>query len=112
MSLIDINGESFYYSRTGADDAPVVIFSNSLGTASDMWQRQVEVLGQDFNIVNYDTRGHGRSVKNPGPYTIEQLGQDVVNLMDALSIQKAAFCGISMGGLIGQWLGVHVPERL
>lgn len=112
MSQIDIKGESFYYERTGADDAPVVIFSNSLGAASDMWQRQVAAFSQDFNVVNYDTRGHGRSIKSPGPYSIEQLGQDVLNLMDALGIKQAAFCGISMGGLIGQWLGVHAPERI
>lgn len=112
MSQIDIKGESFYYSRTGAHDAPVVIFSNSLGTASEMWQRQIAAFSQDFNVINYDTRGHGRSVKNAGPYTIDQLGQDVLNLMDALDIERAAFCGISMGGLIGQWLGVNAPGRI
>lgn len=112
MSQIDIKGESFYYTRTGAADAPVVIFSNSLGTASEMWQRQIDVFAQEFNVLNYDTRGHGRSVKNAGPYTIEQLGRDVLNLMDALNIEKAAFCGISMGGLIGQWLGVNAPDRI
>lgn len=112
MSQIDIKGESFYYTRTGAADAPVVIFSNSLGTASEMWQRQIDVFGQEFNVLNYDTRGHGRSVKNAGPYTIDQLGRDVLNLMDALNIEKAAFCGISMGGLIGQWLGVNAPDRI
>lgn len=112
MSQIDINGESFYYSRSGVQNGPVLIFSNSLGTASEMWKRQLPVFETDFSILNYDTRGHGRSVKNVGPYTIDQLGEDVIRLMDALDIEKAAFCGISMGGLIGQWLGVNAADRI
>lgn len=112
MSLIDIKNETFHYARSGPQGAPVVILSNSLGTSAGMWARQTEAFSQDFNVLNYDTRGHGRSVKNPGPYSIDQLGQDVLNLMDALDIEHAAFCGISMGGLIGQWLGVHASDRI
>ncbi len=112
MSLIDIKNEPFHYSRSGPQGAPVVILSNSLGTSAGMWVRQVEAFSQDFNVLTYDTRGHGRSVKNPGPYSIDQLGQDVLNLMDTLDIEHAAFCGISMGGLIGQWLGIHASDRI
>lgn len=112
MSLITIDNEPFHYSRAGASDAPVVILSNSLGTSSGMWKRQVAVFSQDFNVVTYDTRGHGRSVKSPGPYSVAQLGEDVLRLMDKLDVPQAAFCGISMGGMIGQWLGVHASDRI
>lgn len=112
MSLITIDNEPFNYSRAGAPDAPVLILSNSLGASNVMWKRQLKALSQDFNVVTYDTRGHGQSVKTTGPYTVAQLGQDVLNLMDKLGISRAAFCGISMGGMIGQWLGVHASDRL
>lgn len=112
MSLITIDNEPFNYSRAGVPDAPVLILSNSLGASNVMWKRQLDALSQDFNVVTYDTRGHGQSVKTTGPYTVAQLGQDVLNLMDKLDISRAAFCGISMGGMIGQWLGVHASDRI
>src|SRR5690606_38626966 len=76
-----------------------------------MWQPQIEFFQQDYFVICYDTRGHGASSAPQGPYSLEQLGQDVVNLLDHLNIQKAAFCGISMGGLTGQWLAINKPER-
>ena len=75
-----------------------------------MWQPQIEHFQQDYYVC-YDTRGHGASSAPQGPYSLEQLGQDVVSLLDHLNIAKAAFCGISMGGLTGQWLAIHKPER-
>ncbi|MFV5463638.1 3-oxoadipate enol-lactonase, partial [Acinetobacter sp. 207] len=88
-----------------------LIFSNSLGTNFKMWQAQIDFFQQDFFVICYDTRGHGASSAPQGPYSIDQLGQDVVNLLDHLNVEKAAFCGISMGGLTGQWLAIHRPER-
>ena len=96
----------------GAGDAPVVVLSNSLGTDLSMWDAQVPALTAHFRVLRYDTRGHGASAVTPGPYSIEQLGRDVVGLLDGLDIERALFCGLSMGGMTGMWLGVNAPERL
>lgn len=96
----------------GPVDAPVLVFSNSLGTTLEMWDAQAARFATDYRVLRYDTRGHGGSVVSPGPYSLDQLGGDVVALLDALDIARASFCGISMGGLIGLWLGVHAGDRL
>ena len=77
-----------------------------------MWDELVPYLLPYFRVLQYDTRGHGRSEYTPGPYSVDLLGQDVIDLLDQLKIDKVHFCGLSMGGLIGQWLGIHHPERL
>ena len=112
MATLGINGEVFGYQLDGNEQAPVLVLSNSLGTTRDMWSRQVDHLCKSHRVLRYDTRGHGESASNPGPYRLEQLGRDVLNLLDALHIETFSFCGISMGGLIGQWLGIHAGERL
>jgi 3-oxoadipate enol-lactonase len=89
-----------------------IVFSNSLGTDLTMWDKQIELLGKEFNILRYDTRGHGKSEVPAGEYSIEMLGSDVLDLLDHLKIEKVNFCGLSIGGLTGQWLGIHAPERL
>lgn len=99
------------YHTFGDAAKPALVFSNSLGTNFKMWQPQIDHFQQDFFVICYDTRGHGASSAPQGPYTLDQLGQDVVNLLDHLNIEKAAFCGISMGGLTGQWLAINKPER-
>ncbi|KPM48912.1 bifunctional 3-oxoadipate enol-lactonase/4-carboxymuconolactone decarboxylase PcaDC [Jiulongibacter sediminis] len=99
------------YKLEGTPNSPVLIFSNSLGSTMDMWEELVPFLLPYFRVLRYDTRGHGGSPVTTEPYTIDQLGQDVIDLMDRLSIEKAFFCGLSMGGLIGQWLGIHRPKR-
>ncbi len=100
------------YALSGPADAPVVMFSNSLGTNFRMWDAQAAVLEKSFRVLLYDTRGHGRSQNSPGPYTIEQLGRDALELLDRLGMRQVSFCGLSMGGMIGMWLGIHAPERL
>lgn len=95
----------------GPDDAPVLVFSNSLGTTLDMWDAQAAHFATDYRVLRYDTRGHGGSVVSNGPYSLEQLGGDVVALLDALEIARANFCGISMGGLTSLWLGVYAGDR-
>lgn len=100
------------YTTTGPDGAPAIILSNSLGTTLDMWAPQVDALSERYRVVRYDTRGHGGSFAPPGAYTLDMLGRDVLTVLDALDIERAHFCGISMGGLTGQWLGVHAPERI
>ncbi|WP_453955939.1 3-oxoadipate enol-lactonase [Acinetobacter baumannii] len=91
-------------------DAPVLVFSNSLGTDHGMWQSQLNELKSHFNVITYDTRGHGES-DVISDTTLQNLAEDVVRLLDHLNISKAAFCGISMGGLTGQWLAIHCPNR-
>lgn len=112
MPIANINGASIHYRTDGARDLPCLVFSNSLGTDLGMWQAQASALAQRFHVVRYDTRGHGLSGSPPGPYSIAQLGGDVVALLDYLAIGKAHFCGLSMGGVTGQWLGVHAAQRL
>ena len=96
----------------GPEDAPVLVFSNSLGTTYEMWNTQAQAFASHYRVLRYDTRGHGGSVVNPGPYTFQQLGGDVLAILDALKIERAHFCGISMGGLTGLWLGVHAGTRM
>lgn len=111
MPTFTSNDAQINYQTFGDASKPALIFSNSLGTKYSMWQPQIEHFQQDHYVICYDTRGHGASSAPQGPYSLEQLGQDVVNLLDHLDIAKAAFCGISMGGLTGQWLAIHKPER-
>lgn len=77
-----------------------------------MWDPVARILTRRFRVLRYDTRGHGESATPPGPYDVAMLGRDVLGLLDALAIPRAHFCGLSMGGLIGQWLGIHAPERM
>jgi 3-oxoadipate enol-lactonase len=111
MTYAKVNGARFHYQLDGATNAPVVVFSNSLGTNLSMWDAQIPVLAQKFRVLRYDSRGHGMSDVTPGPYTIETLGRDVVGLLDALQIPSPHYCGLSVGGLIGQWLGLNSPKR-
>ena len=105
------NDAEINYQTFGDASQPAIIFSNSLGTQFNMWQPQIRFFEKKFYVICYDTRGHGASSAPQGPYSIEQLGTDVVHLLDHLNIEKASFCGISMGGLTGQWLAIHHPER-
>jgi 3-oxoadipate enol-lactonase len=100
-----------HYELTGGQ-GPVLIFSNSLGTDFSMWDPQMAELAQHFRILRYDTRGHGQSSVTAGDYTIEQLGRDVLGLLDTLKVERVHFCGLSMGGAIGIWMGIHAPNRL
>ena len=112
MAFIDLNGQHFHYRFDGPPDAPVLMLSNSLGTDLTMWNPQVEHFARRFRVLRYDTRGHGASAVTAGPYTIAQLGGDVLALLDALKIGRVRFCGLSMGGATGMWLAAHAPERL
>jgi 3-oxoadipate enol-lactonase / 4-carboxymuconolactone decarboxylase len=100
------------YKIQGTPNSPVLIFSNSLGSEMMMWDELIPYLLPYFRVLQYDTRGHGKSPQTAeGGKTIAELGQDVINLMDNLSIETAYYCGLSMGGLIGQWLGINHPNR-
>ena len=112
MAQVQLTDGVLNYQLEGPEHLPVLVLSNSLGTDLHMWDTQVPALTAHFRVLRYDTRGHGGSLVTPGPYSIEQLGQDVVALLNALKIERAHFCGLSMGGLIGQWLGINAGERL
>jgi 3-oxoadipate enol-lactonase len=108
----EVDGIGLHYRTDGERGKPCLVLSNSLGTDLSMWEAQAAALAGDFFVVRYDTRGHGQSASGGAPFGIERLGLDVVALLDHLDIARAAFCGISMGGLTGQWLGIHQPQRL
>ena len=95
----------------GPETAPVLILSNSLGTDHGMWEPQMAEFTKHFRVVRYDRRGHGKSGTPTPPYTMEQLGRDVLAIMDGLNIKRANWCGLSMGGMVGQWLGANAPDR-
>jgi 3-oxoadipate enol-lactonase len=111
MAFISLGDVRTRYELTDIDRT-VLVFSNSLGTDISMWEPQMPELSKQFRILRYDTRGHGQSSVTPGDYTIEQLGRDVIALLDALQLDRVNFCGLSMGGMIGMWLGIHAPKRL
>ncbi|RZU24339.1 3-oxoadipate enol-lactonase [Kribbella rubisoli] len=100
------------YVETGPADAPVVLLGSSLGANQTMWAPQVDVLAKRFRVIAFDHRGHGESEVPEGPYTIDDLGGDVVELLDTLEIEQASYVGISLGGSVGLWLAQHAPERL
>ena len=112
MPKVEVNGARLFYTLSGKTDAPVLMMSNSLGTTLDMWQPQLETMESGFHLLRYDMRGHGNSDLVEEPCSISTLGHDVLALLDELRIDKAHFCGLSVGGVIGQWLGANAPERL
>lgn len=112
MPFADLAGVKLHYRFDGDESLPVLVLSNSLGTSLDMWQPQIAALTQRFRVLRYDTRGHGQSSVTEGPYSIAQLGGDVIALLDHLGLQRVHFCGLSMGGITGMWLGVHHADRL
>ena len=112
MPLVTVNKTKLFYRLEGSDGLPVLALSHSIGTDHGMWEPQVYALLPYFRILRYDTRGHGGSEPPGGEYKVEDLGRDFVYLLDALNIAAVAFCGLSMGGTVGQWLALHAPERL
>jgi 3-oxoadipate enol-lactonase len=111
VPFLQIADYKIHYELTGAASAPVLVLSNSLGTTMAMWEPQLAEFENNFRVLRYDTRGHGHSEVTPGPYTFGQLAQDVVRLLDALKIEQAHFCGLSMGGLTGLQLGLDASRR-
>jgi 3-oxoadipate enol-lactonase len=112
LPFADINNARLFYRLEGRNNLPVLVLSHSLGCDHGMWAPQMPDLLQHFQVLRYDTRGHGASGVPNGDYTLDQLGQDVLALTDKLNLEKFAFCGISMGGAVGQWLAINAPQRL
>lgn len=112
MPYLTLNEVTIHYRIDGRADAPVLLMSNSLGTSLAMWDPQMDALSAHFRVLRYDTRGHGQSSVPPGPYTIAQLGGDMLQLLDHLGIESAHICGLSMGGITAMWFALHHPDRL
>ena len=112
MPFLTIENTRIYYRLEGKPGPLVLVMSHSIGTDHGMWEPQIADLVQHFQVLRYDTRGHGASDAPVGGYSIEQLGKDVLALADGLGIGKFAFCGLSMGGAIGQWLAANAPDRI
>jgi 3-oxoadipate enol-lactonase len=112
MPFVEARGLRHYYRLDGRDDRPVVMFSHSLGCDHTMWDPQAEALLSQFLVLRYDIRGHGATDASEGDYSSEMLARDALAIADGLGIERFAWCGLSLGGMIGQWLGAHAAERL
>jgi 3-oxoadipate enol-lactonase len=112
VAFAELKDVRIHYELAGLANAPVVMFSNSLGATLSMWDMQMPNITNSFRALRYDKRGHGQSSVPPAPYTIEQLGRDALALLDFLKLDTVHFCGLSIGGQTGMWLGVNAPKRL
>ena len=101
-----------HYRADGPSGAPALVLSHALGLSMAMWDPQVAPLSREFRVVRYDHRGHGGSPVPEGPYRIEDLGRDLLHLLDRLALERVAFCGLSLGGMVGLWLAANAPERV
>ncbi|PTU65981.1 3-oxoadipate enol-lactonase [Chromobacterium sp. Panama] len=112
MPMLKLGTHALHYQVDGPAGAPALLLSNSLGTSLEMWRPQLAALSRRYRVLRYDARGHGGSGVGAVPPRLADLAGDALSLLDALDIERAHFCGISMGGLTGLWLGAHAPERL
>ena len=112
MPFADLNDARIHYELEGDADTPVLMFSNPLGADQTLWDAQAAQMAKTFRVLRYDKRGHGQSSAPPGPYSIEKLGRDALALLDFLHFDQVDFCGLSIGGQTGMWLGTNAPERL
>lgn len=109
-----VTGDGFKiaYRLDGDPRNPPLVFANSIATTYEMWDAQIVEFAKSFHVVRYDMRGHGRSDVAQGAYSMDRLGYDVLELLDHLQVNRTNFCGLSLGGFVGQWLGIHAPERI
>ena len=112
MPDVRADGCRLSWTRRGPAGAPALLLLNALGTTADLWRAQVDRLAAAFQVVRFDTRGHGASDAPPGPYTLDRLGRDALAVLDAAGAPRAHVCGVSLGGQTALWLGVHAPERV
>jgi 3-oxoadipate enol-lactonase len=113
MPMINTDdGCQIYLEIEGSETAPALMLSNSLGTNLQMWDEQMPAFAEHFRVIRYDRRGHGQSDVPAGPYSMERFGRDVIAVLDALGVEKTNWCGLSMGGMVGQWLGANAPARV
>jgi 3-oxoadipate enol-lactonase len=107
-----VGGCELHYELDGPAGAPTVALINSLGSDISVWNEQIRSLGERLRVVRFDLRGHGRSPVPAGPYSLAELGSDLVALLDRLGIARASLCGLSLGGAVAMWAAAHAPERV
>ncbi|SRR5579875_115642 len=112
MPFVTADHARLYYRLEGVDGLPVLMLSSSIGCDHGFWAQQMPDLLEHFQVLRYDTRGHGASDAPRTEYSIDQLGRDALAIADSLRIDRFAFCGLSLGGMIGQWLGSNAPNRV
>jgi 3-oxoadipate enol-lactonase/4-carboxymuconolactone decarboxylase len=112
LPFATVQNARMFYRLEGTAGRPVLVLSHSIGTDHAMWEPQMADLLRYFQVLRYDTRGHGASDAPPGEYSIELLGRDALGLLDALGIAQFAFCGLSLGGAVGQWVATSSPDRV
>lgn len=112
MPTATINGFQMNYELAGPEDAPFLMLCNSLGSNLTMWDWQIDAFALHFRVIRYDRRGHGLSGVPAAPYSIDDLADDAIGLLDHLGIARTHFCGLSLGGMTGQKLAVRNPERI
>ena len=100
------------YRIDGPEAKPALVLASSLGTTWELWDAQLPALAQDFRVVRFDHPGHGRSPIPDAPVTVESIADGVVELLDALELERVSFCGLSLGGMVGMALALRAPERL
>ncbi len=101
-----------HHREDGRPDAPPVVLSHPLGTDLQVWRPHVERLARSFHVIRYDQRGHGASPSPRGPYSLADLGRDLLALLDRLELERVSYVGSSLGGMVGLWLAAHAPERI
>ena len=96
----------------GSVSAPVLVLSGGLGTTTAVWDAQLAALTARFRVLRHDLPGHGESPVPDGPVSVEAIGRGVLALLDEFAAGPAAFCGLSLGGMVGMWLGANAPDRI
>jgi 3-oxoadipate enol-lactonase len=112
VPFVETKDLHMHYELDGPAGAPALVLSNSLGTNLSLWDPQFPVFAKTFRLLRYDSRGHGQTSATPYEYTVEMLGRDVLQLLDALNLDRVNFCGLSIGGMTGMWLAANSPQRL
>jgi 3-oxoadipate enol-lactonase len=112
MPAISHGEVRIHYALSGREDRDLLVLANSLGSSKTMWNNVLYALEAEYRVLRYDMPGHGASSVPPGPCTVNQLGRDVLLLLDALGAERVNFCGLSLGGLVGIWLAIYAPQRL
>ncbi len=112
MPFLSFSGERFRIALDGTETAPPLVLAHSLGTSLEMWDSIVPRLAARFRVIRYDARGHGQSAAPDAVYSMGDLGRDLLNILDALNIPRVDLCGLSLGGMVGQWMALNAPGRL
>ncbi len=112
MPTVESDGVRLHYEMSGNPRGPVLVLANSLGSNLHMWDKALPAFESNCRVLRYDMRGHGESGVATEPFTIDELGRDVLRLLDEVNADRASVCGLSLGGMVALWLGIHAPERV